>query len=121
MLALTMPPAPHAVETAQVIQTPEIQNNFKLSFSITLIIQVVATLAHVAQVPTTRMLLLGAPSGVDGIRYVITMSWLCYLIQYLLQTQTQCKCIISHESGGNANAVNQNSGSASYKWDVGLW
>jgi hypothetical protein len=35
--------------------------------------------------------------------------------------QTQCQCIISHESGGNANAVNQNTGSASYKWDVGLW
>lgn len=36
-------------------------------------------------------------------------------------SQSQCQCIISHESGGNANAVYQNSGSSSYKWDVGLW
>ena len=28
---------------------------------------------------------------------------------------------MKHESGGNANAVNQNSQGGSYKWDVGLW
>jgi len=32
--------------------------------------------------------------------------------------QGQCQCIMSHESGGNANAVNQNSGGS---LDVGLW
>ena len=36
-------------------------------------------------------------------------------------SQSQCQCIIKHESGGNANAVNQNTGSEAYKWDVGLW
>eukprot|EP01006_Ploeotia_vitrea_P014773 TRINITY_DN40463_c0_g1_i1.p1 TRINITY_DN40463_c0_g1~~TRINITY_DN40463_c0_g1_i1.p1 ORF type:complete len:151 (+),score=1.99 TRINITY_DN40463_c0_g1_i1:39-491(+) len=29
-----------------------------------------------------------------------------------------CECIMKHESGGNANAVNQNSGGS---YDVGLW
>jgi hypothetical protein len=29
---------------------------------------------------------------------------------------------VSHESGGNGNAVNYNAGqSSSYLWDVGLW
>lgn len=32
--------------------------------------------------------------------------------------QANCECIMSHESGGNANAVNQNSGGS---YDVGLW
>jgi hypothetical protein len=32
--------------------------------------------------------------------------------------QANCQCIMSHESGGNANAVNQNSGGS---YDVGLW
>lgn len=36
-------------------------------------------------------------------------------------SQSQCQCIVKHESGGNGHAVNQNTGSASYKWDVGLW
>ena len=36
--------------------------------------------------------------------------------------QANCKCIMSHESGGNANAVGYNAGqSSSYLWDVGLW
>lgn len=36
--------------------------------------------------------------------------------------QAHCQCIISHESGGNANAVNYNAGqSSAYLWDVGLW
>lgn len=36
--------------------------------------------------------------------------------------QANCKCIISHESGGNGNAVNYNGGqSSAYLWDVGLW
>jgi len=36
--------------------------------------------------------------------------------------QACCKCIVSKESGGNLNAVGQNSGvSASYKYDVGLF
>ena len=32
--------------------------------------------------------------------------------------QSSCECIMSHESGGNANAVNQNTGGS---YDVGLW
>eukprot|EP00128_Syssomonas_multiformis_P009133 Colp12_sorted_trinity150504_noHs@11832 len=32
--------------------------------------------------------------------------------------QAHCQCIMKHESGGNANAVNQNSGGS---FDVGLW
>jgi hypothetical protein len=36
-------------------------------------------------------------------------------------SQSQCQCIAKAESGGNANAVNQNTGSSAYKWDVGLW
>jgi hypothetical protein len=32
--------------------------------------------------------------------------------------QAQCECIITHESGGNANAVNQNTGGSI---DAGLW
>jgi len=32
--------------------------------------------------------------------------------------QSQCRCIVSHESGGNANAVNQNRGGS---LDVGVW
>lgn len=32
--------------------------------------------------------------------------------------QACCKCIVSHESGGNANALNYNSNSST---DVGLW
>jgi len=36
--------------------------------------------------------------------------------------QANCKCIMSKESGGNANAVNYNGGqSSAYLWDVGLW
>ena len=33
--------------------------------------------------------------------------------------QSSCECIMNHESGGNANAVNQNGNGGSY--DVGLW
>eukprot|EP01101_Sappina_pedata_P000602 TRINITY_DN107_c0_g1_i2.p2 TRINITY_DN107_c0_g1~~TRINITY_DN107_c0_g1_i2.p2 ORF type:complete len:202 (-),score=42.75 TRINITY_DN107_c0_g1_i2:112-717(-) len=33
-------------------------------------------------------------------------------------SQSCCQCIVSHESGGNANAVNQNVGGS---LDVGLW
>ena len=33
-------------------------------------------------------------------------------------SQSCCKCIVSHESGGNANAINYNSNASS---DVGLW
>ena len=33
-------------------------------------------------------------------------------------SQSCCKCIVTHESGGNANAVNYNSDASS---DVGLW
>ena len=33
--------------------------------------------------------------------------------------KSSCECIISKESGGNANAVNQNGAGGSY--DVGLW
>jgi hypothetical protein len=32
--------------------------------------------------------------------------------------QANCQCIMKHESGGNAHAVNQNSGGS---YDVGLW
>ena len=32
--------------------------------------------------------------------------------------QKQCQCIVSHESGGNGNAVNQNRGGS---LDVGFW
>ena len=32
--------------------------------------------------------------------------------------QANCKCIVSHESGGNANAVNQNTDGS---YDVGVW
>lgn len=32
--------------------------------------------------------------------------------------QANCQCIMKHESGGNANAVNQNSDGS---FDVGLW
>ncbi len=32
--------------------------------------------------------------------------------------QKACRCIVSHESGGNANAVNENSNGS---FDVGLW
>ena len=32
--------------------------------------------------------------------------------------QKACQCIVSHESGGNANAVNENSNGS---FDVGLW
>ena len=32
--------------------------------------------------------------------------------------QANCECIMKHESGGNAHAVNQNSGGS---YDVGLW
>jgi hypothetical protein len=36
--------------------------------------------------------------------------------------QANCRCIMSHESGGNANAVGYNAGqSSAYLWDVGLW
>lgn len=41
---------------------------------------------------------------------------------YVFFLQDACRCIVSHESGGNGNAVNYNAGqSASYLWDVGLW
>ena len=33
-------------------------------------------------------------------------------------SQSCCKCIVSHESGGNANALNYNSNKST---DVGLW
>eukprot|EP00466_Bigelowiella_natans_P019386 jgi/Bigna1/68269/fgenesh1_pg.5_\ len=33
-------------------------------------------------------------------------------------SQSSCECIMKHESGGNANAVNQNVGGS---YDVGLW
>jgi hypothetical protein len=32
--------------------------------------------------------------------------------------QSACRCIMEHESGGNANALNQNTGGS---YDVGLW
>jgi len=32
--------------------------------------------------------------------------------------QACCKCIVSHESGGNANAINYNTNDT---YDVGLW
>mmetsp|Transcript_5185 Transcript_5185/g.11602 ORF Transcript_5185/g.11602 Transcript_5185/m.11602 type:complete len:151 (+) Transcript_5185:31-483(+) len=32
--------------------------------------------------------------------------------------QDQCQCIVSHESGGNANAINENSNGS---YDVGMW
>ena len=38
--------------------------------------------------------------------------------QYSGWNQANCRCIMSHESGGNANAVNQNVGGL---YDVGLW
>lgn len=39
-------------------------------------------------------------------------------LQYSGWSQACCQCIVSHESGGNGNAVNQNSGGS---LDVGLW
>lgn len=57
------------------------------------------------------------PCGTDPY-YVDVASWCA---QYSWN-QAACQCIISHESGGNAHAVNYNSyQSASYLWDVGLW
>jgi hypothetical protein len=32
--------------------------------------------------------------------------------------QSQCQCIMSHESGGNANAANYNTNGS---YDIGLW
>ena len=32
--------------------------------------------------------------------------------------QSCCKCIVSHESGGNGHALNYNTNKS---WDVGLW
>lgn len=46
--------------------------------------------------------------------YVTISSW-CAKHSW---NQANCECIIKHESGGNANAVNQNSGGS---YDVGLW
>ncbi len=45
----------------------------------------------------------------------------CKLDVTLISPQAHCQCIVKHESGGNAHAVNQNSQGGSYKWDVGLW
>ena len=38
--------------------------------------------------------------------------------KYSKWNQANCRCIMQHESGGNANAVNENSGGS---YDVGLW
>ena len=38
--------------------------------------------------------------------------------QYSGWNQANCRCIMTNESGGNANAVNQNYGGS---YDVGLW
>jgi hypothetical protein len=47
--------------------------------------------------------------------YQSASSWCA---QYSGWSQTQCQCIMNAESGGNANAVNQNTGGS---LDVGLW
>ena len=43
------------------------------------------------------------------------------VLPHQITNQANCQCIMKAESGGNANAVNQNSQGGSYKWDVGLW
>ena len=41
------------------------------------------------------------------------------ILLWIRWNQAHCQCIMSKESGGNANAVNQNGAGGSY--DVGLW
>eukprot|EP01032_Pedospumella_encystans_P009107 gene9107-10754_t len=64
------------------------------------------------------------PGGCDSCpcgtstKYLDAASWCA---KYSGWNQANCQCIMKAESGGNANAVNQNSQGGSYKWDVGLW
>lgn len=48
-----------------------------------------------------------------------TQSISTWCSKYSGWSQSSCQCIMQHESGGNANAVNQNGNGGSY--DVGLW